>query len=76
LDSALTVYITNNHSQFIDFKESDSSKFIFAGDTRVLIEGIGTIIVKGQALDGKESVLMLTNMLYMLTFYTNIVSLT
>jgi hypothetical protein len=42
----------------------------------VLIEGTGTIIIKGQALDGEESVLTLTNTLYILTFYTNIVSLT
>jgi hypothetical protein len=42
----------------------------------VLIEGTGTIVVKGWALDGEESVLMLTNTLYVLTFYTNIVSLT
>jgi hypothetical protein len=42
----------------------------------VLIEGTGTIIVKGRALDGEELVLMLTNTLYALTFHTNIVSLT
>jgi hypothetical protein len=42
----------------------------------VLIEGTGTIIVKGWALDGEESVLTLTNTLYVLTFHTNIVSLT
>jgi hypothetical protein len=47
LDSALTVHIINDRSRFIDFKESDGSEFIFAGDTRVLIEGTGTIIVKG-----------------------------
>jgi hypothetical protein len=47
LDSASTVHIINDRSQFIDFEESDSSEFIFAGDTRVLIEGTGTIIVKG-----------------------------
>jgi hypothetical protein len=47
LDSALTVHIMNDCSRFIDFEESDGSKFIFAGDTRVLIEGTGTIIVKG-----------------------------
>jgi hypothetical protein len=76
LDSALIVHITNDHSQFIDFKESDGSEFIFARDTRVLIEGTGTIIVKGRALDGEESVLMLTNTLYASTFHTNIVSLT
>jgi hypothetical protein len=76
LDSALIVHITNNHSWFIDFKESDSSKFIFTRDTRVLIEGTGTIIIKGQALDGEELVLTLTNTLYALTFHTNIVSLT
>jgi hypothetical protein len=47
LDSTLIVYIINDCSQFIDFKESDGSEFIFAGDTRVLIKGIGTIIIKG-----------------------------
>ena len=47
LDSASTVHITNDRSRFIDFEESDGSEFIFAGDTRVLIEGTGTIIIKG-----------------------------
>jgi hypothetical protein len=42
----------------------------------VLIKGIGTIIIKGWALDSKELVLMLINTLYVLTFYTNIVFLT
>jgi hypothetical protein len=76
LDSTLIVYITNDRSWFIDFEESDGLEFIFARDTRVLIEGTGTIVVKGQALDREELVLMLTNTLYMLTFYTNIVFLT
>jgi hypothetical protein len=47
LDSASTVYIINDRSWFIDFEESDGSEFIFAGDTRVLIEETGTIVVKG-----------------------------
>jgi hypothetical protein len=37
----------NNWIQFIDFEEGDGSKFIYTGDTKVMIEGTGTIIVRG-----------------------------
>ena len=76
LDSASTVHIMNDWTRFIDFEEGDGSEFIYTGDTKVMIEGTGTIIVRGCCLDNTEATLTLNNMLYVLTFHINIVSLT
>ena len=76
LDSASTVHIMNDWTRFIDFEEGDGSEFIYTGDTKVMIEGTGTIIVRGRCLDGTEATLTLNNVLYVSTFHTNIVSLT
>ena len=66
----------NDWTRFIDFEEGDGSEFIYTGDTKVMIEGTGTIIVRGRCLDSTEATLTLNNVLYISTFHMNIVSLT
>jgi hypothetical protein len=76
LDSGATCYIYNNKLRFTDFRLPIDDDVLYAGESVILIEGFGTVLVIVTTLEELEQyTIYLHNVVLILLFYISVASL-
>lgn len=74
LDGGSTVHACNQRQRFIDFVEPTSDEYVFAGDSRIPVEGRGTVKISVNGPDGASRQFTLLNVAFLPHLHTSIVS--
>ena len=76
LDSGATCYVCNNKSRFINFRLPTDDDVLYAGESVILIEGFGTVLViVTTSEEPKQYTVYLHNVVLISLFHTSVASL-
>jgi hypothetical protein len=74
LDSGSTVHACNQRSRFTNFRTLTSDEYVFAGDSRIPVEGRGTVKINIEGPGGASREFTLLNVVFLPHLHTSIVS--